>query len=279
MKRGTKMRLKHNKKRNTAFVYEALIRELTKSIIKKHKNKQNVIVSIIKEHFSKGSVLKKELDLYKTIYETRQINKRLAEKVILETKVSYSQIDKKRLFKEQTALINKINKSLSSGLFSSFVPNYRNIASIYSIFNDSVNVKEKIILEEKMIEYMSGESSTENNIQPIDNIVYKSFVSKFNEKYSEELLPEQKSLLTKYISSFSDNGLEMKIFLNEEIGRLKDKLLEYRKVDPIKDDEEMAVKTEKIVNILESFSTRPVVEDDLEIVLTTQKLVSEIEAT
>lgn len=273
------MRLKHNKKRNTAFVYEALIRELTKSIIKKHKNKQNVIVSIIKEHFSKGSVLKKELDLYKTIYETRQINKRLAEKVILETKVSYSQIDKKRLFKEQTALINKINKSLSSGLFSSFVPNYRNIASIYSIFNDSVNVKEKIILEEKMIEYMSGESSTENNIQPIDNIVYKSFVSKFNEKYSEELLPEQKSLLTKYISSFSDNGLEMKIFLNEEIGRLKDKLLEYRKVDPIKDDEEMAVKTEKIVNILESFSTRPVVEDDLEIVLTTQKLVSEIEAT
>ena len=53
------MRLKHNKKRNTAFVYEALIRELTKSIIKKHKNKQNVIVSIIKEHFSKGSVLKK----------------------------------------------------------------------------------------------------------------------------------------------------------------------------------------------------------------------------
>ena len=32
------MRLKHNKKRNTAFVYEALIRELTTSIIKKNKN-------------------------------------------------------------------------------------------------------------------------------------------------------------------------------------------------------------------------------------------------
>ena len=48
------MRLKHNKKRNTAFVYEALVRELTQSVVKNNKNKQNKIVSIIKEHFSQG---------------------------------------------------------------------------------------------------------------------------------------------------------------------------------------------------------------------------------
>ena len=47
------MRLKHNKKRNTAFVYETLVRELTESVVKNNKNKQNKIVSIIKEHFSK----------------------------------------------------------------------------------------------------------------------------------------------------------------------------------------------------------------------------------
>ena len=45
------MRLKHNKKRNTAFVYEALVRELTESVVKNNKNKQNKIVDIIKEHF------------------------------------------------------------------------------------------------------------------------------------------------------------------------------------------------------------------------------------
>ena len=32
------MKLKHNKKRNTAFLYEALVKELTKSIV--HGNKE-----------------------------------------------------------------------------------------------------------------------------------------------------------------------------------------------------------------------------------------------
>ena len=29
------MKLKHNKKRNTAFLFEALVRELTKSVVRK----------------------------------------------------------------------------------------------------------------------------------------------------------------------------------------------------------------------------------------------------
>ena len=61
----TKMRLKHNKKRNTAFVYEALVRELTQSVVKNNKNKQNKIVSIIKEHFGSKTVLKEELKTHK----------------------------------------------------------------------------------------------------------------------------------------------------------------------------------------------------------------------
>ena len=38
------MRLKHNKKRNTAFVYEVLVRELTKSVVKNKKDKQNYLI-------------------------------------------------------------------------------------------------------------------------------------------------------------------------------------------------------------------------------------------
>ena len=77
------MRLKHNKKRNTAFVYEALVRELTESVVKNNKNKQNKIVSIIRDHFSGDSTLKEELELYKTIYETRHIEKTTAEKIVV----------------------------------------------------------------------------------------------------------------------------------------------------------------------------------------------------
>ena len=72
------MRLKHNKKRNTAFVYEALVRELTESVVKNNKNKQNKIVKIIKEHFNISSNLKKELELYRSIYETKEVEKPIA---------------------------------------------------------------------------------------------------------------------------------------------------------------------------------------------------------
>ena len=92
------MRLKHNKKRNTAFVYEALIRELTKSVIKNNKNKQNKIVSIMKEHFSSESALSQELELYKTLYETREIEKRLAERIVVEAKQQYCNLDKRKIF-------------------------------------------------------------------------------------------------------------------------------------------------------------------------------------
>ena len=105
------MRLKHNKKRNTAFVYEALIRELTKSVVKNNKYKQNKIVSIMKEHFAHGTELSKELDVYKSIYETTDLEKNIAEKIISEAKHRYSTLNKGTIFREQSALISKINKT------------------------------------------------------------------------------------------------------------------------------------------------------------------------
>jgi len=68
-----KIKLKHNKKRNTAFLYESLIKELAKSVVYSDKTRQNLISGIIKEHFRKGTTLSKELGLYKQIYETIDI--------------------------------------------------------------------------------------------------------------------------------------------------------------------------------------------------------------
>jgi hypothetical protein len=48
------------------------------------------------------------------------------------------------------------------------------------------------------------------------------FVKRFNETYQHSLLKEQKELLGNFITSFSDNGVGLKVFLNDEIGRLKE---------------------------------------------------------
>ena len=272
------MRLKHNKKRNTAFVYEALIRELTKSVVKNNKHKQNKIVSIMKEHFAQGTELSKELDVYKSIYETKDIEKRIAEKIIVEAKEKYSGLNKGSIFKEQSALINKINKTLSKNIFNNFIPNYKNIATVYSIFQETLPIKDRVLLEENIVEQMSASvQARQEEQQPMDNIIYSTFVSKFNDEYSNKLNENQKELLTKYISSFSDNGLEMKYYLNEEIGSLKDKLQDCKNVPEISEDNSLKNKIDKVYSILDSYKEKEIDTDLIELVLKTQELVEEIE--
>jgi hypothetical protein len=130
------------------------------------------------------------------------------------------------------------------------------------------------LLEESIVENMSASvEQTPDVQQPIDSIVYNTFVEKFNEEYSEVLNENQKQLLNNYISSFTDNGLEMKVYLNEEIGRLKEKLI------TLQETEDLGLKEKfgKVYNILESTKDEEISVKTLEIVLNTQELLEDIE--
>ena len=271
------MRLKHNKKRNTAFLYEALVRELTESVVKNNKNKQNKIVSIIKDHFNTDSVLKEELELYKSIYETRHIEKTTAEKIVYQVKEKHDSLDKKKLFQEQSALINKISRTLSTKLYNNFVPNYKTIASVYSIFQDALPVKDRVLLEENIVEQMSASAeAVQETLQPIDSLVFNTFAQKFNEEYKDLLSENQKALLGNYISSFSDNGIELKVYLNEEIGRIKDSLNALKK-NQIEDNSDLKEKISEVYNVLDNTKQKEIDTETIEIVLNAQQLLEEIE--
>jgi len=273
------MRLKNNKKRNTAFVYEALVRELTKSIIKKDNNKKNKVVSIMKKFYSSGAPLHEELEVYKSIYSCSSLKKATAEKIIMEAKFQYDSLNKEEVYREQTSLIKNINTILSSDIFSNFVPNYKTLASIQSIFNKQNSPKNRVLLEEKLVEFLTSDKKEESfNIKdPIDNLVYKSFVKKFNDKYNKSLTENQKNLLTKYVTSFVDEGMELKIFLNEEIGELKTKIKTLLETDFVSNNSEIKEKTSLVLEKLESFKQKGI--DDILImdVLRVQSLISEME--
>ena len=69
--------IKHNKIKNTEFLFECLSRQVTSDIL--NDVKDSPALKIIKEHFKKGSVLNSELELYKalsskTITETNKID-------------------------------------------------------------------------------------------------------------------------------------------------------------------------------------------------------------
>ena len=107
-------------------------------------------------------------------------------------------------------------------------------------------------------------------------MVYKTLVSKFNDKYDGDLLKEQKQILSYFISSFADNSLELKMFLNEEISRLKKSLNEALQTSEISDDQLMFEKTKKVIAKLDELYTEEINEKVLLTVLKTQTLVGEI---
>jgi hypothetical protein len=273
------MKLKHNKKRNTAFLFEVLVRELTKSVIQKKSNYGIKVSKIIKDHFRKGTTLKKELEIYKSLQENSGLEPYVAEKLIYEAKGQYNRLDKDEIFKEQSSLINKINKELTPEVFSQFVPNYKSIATIHQIFNDSLSPKKKVLLETTILETLtSSEQLNESKESNVDNLVIKKFVERYNRQYqSAALHEEQRKLLQKYVMSFSDNGLDLNIYLNEEIGRLKDILSESSSIKEIAEDAEMVEKNTKIMNILESFKEQAVSIDMVKKVLRMQNLAREIQ--
>ena len=270
------MKIKHNKKRNTAFVYESLIREATVAIIKKETNKKNKIVKIIREYFAPDTLLKKDLDCYRSLYTNQNLDKEISEKILFETKLQRRIIDPQGVFDEQTLLINTVNKEVSPSAFSNFVSNYKTLATISQLFSAKTSPKNRVLLENKIIFNMGLAPKEAKEAEQIDKTVYNVFVEKFNNKYDPQLLEEQKELLNYYVASFSDNALSLKVFLNEEIARLKTKLEEAREVKEISSDKQMLEKTNTIIDKLNSFAKKEISEEILLTIMKTQTLVKEI---
>jgi len=273
------MKLRHNKKRNTAFLFETLVRELTRSVIRQDEKTKKEVVDILKEHFGSGTVLNKELDLYRSLCETQQLSEVSASRLLVEVKEEYKKLDKKKIFIEQSAAIKKMNKNLPKEMFDTFVPNYKNLATVYQIFNGEVTPAKRVLLEDVVLESMTWKPSDKKGGKvQVDNLVIRNFIKKFNQKYVDMLGEGQSKLLQNYILSFSDNGVGLKAFLNEEIGRLKAALSSGMKMEELKQDNNMLSKTKKVITILEDFKSKKINKDSLMQILKIQDLVKEIKS-
>ncbi len=270
------MKTKHNKKRNTAFVYEALIKEATVSIMKGDAERKNKVVGVIKKHFANGTVLKADLECYRALYENQNIDKSTSEKIVKEAKMQKMMIDPTGLFAAQTEMIHDVNKEIDSNVFGNFVPNYKTLATIDQIFNLKIDPKSRVILENEIIEKMVLANEKQETTNEVDGLLLKTFVEKFNKKYSGTLLAEQQELLSRYIASFADNSLSLKMYLNDEIARLKEAVSAAQDNDIFTNDADMSNKAQQILERLESFATEEISEHVLLTVLKTQKLVEEI---
>lgn len=266
--------MKHNKKRNTAFLYECLIKELTKAIVREDKRRQTITKNILKEFFYKGSVLREELCIYNSLLESKELSREFSQRLLTESKKDFDRIDRKRVFNKQTSLINKINKQLGNKAFSNFIPNYKDMATIGLFFqNTKLNARKRIMLENNLISFLGRKEKVLTEMKHLDNLEYKTFVKKFNNAYDKTLQKEQKDLLTNYIVSFSDNGLGLKSFLNEEIGRLKS-AVQQRIVEGSNDPHSENFKKVKVK--LDNYAQTPINQQMVEEIFYIQDLIAEV---
>ena len=270
--------MNHNKKRNTAFLYESLIKELTMSIIKMDNQRKSLIINIIKESFGKNSILKKELEIYNSILENKDsMTQEFSSKFLKETRKDFNNLGRKEVFNAQTRLIESINKNLSNSVFANFVQNYKNIATIGQWFSsDGLNAKSRLLVENKVLSIIIPKTKTDDKMVHIDNLTYRTFVDKFNETYDKSLRENQKLLLTNYITSFSDNGLGLKSFMNEEIGRLKSVLGALIQLNESKYSNGKIVNSRKVLIKLDEFKKTPIDEKMVKQLFFIQDLVEEL---
>jgi len=217
--------------------------------------------------------------LYKDVIGSKDLDFHTAEKILYETRMVYwTGFKNEKVYDEQSEVISKVNKDLSKSVFSNFVPNYKDLATLAQIFNDDLSVKRRVMLEKQIIGNMisKGEESKEK-MKPIDKLTFKTFANKFNSMYGE-LQEEQRRLLTQYIFSFSDDGLSLKVHLNEEIGRLKKIVKDSLEMEEVRSDNVMMDTTKKVISLMEEYKGRDVDETMIQQVLKIQGLVKEIQS-
>lgn len=271
------MKNKHNKRKNTMFLFEILVREISDCLYKKDLERANVAKKIMKQYFAKGTLLEKELQLFEAILSSVGMSSEDAFSILMETKRQHEQLSNEEIANEQLVLAGKIKKYLGKNVFENFVPNFKMIATINQIFSKHVPIKQKILLEKQITAFMTNQPVEKTVLEPIDNIVMKSFMKKFNEKY-QTLGENQKTLLKKYASCFQKNDPDLLVFLEKEVGFIKQKIGNAIKEHAtISKDEFLKERLNRVLDELEKFKKKQPDESMIKKVLKAQNILKEIE--
>ena len=230
--------IKHSKFRNTGFLFELLVRQVTSDILN---NRKGIAEGLLKKYFNSKTELSNELKLYQFIVSEKYNNENRAEKFVDAVIDSRAKLDEKKILKEKYNLIKEIKDNYSIDEFlRSQIPNYKVLASVYKIFEYKVNIdqnydpKDFINTKYALVEHLTGkanntktitESTIETQLKKEDEeirlLTYNVLIENFNKKYTN-LNEQQKGLLKEYINSFTNSDNLKKYVVNEVKVLVKD---------------------------------------------------------
>jgi hypothetical protein len=282
-------KIKHSKFKNTGFIFELLVRQITAEVMSSSKS---IAEKLLKEHFNSKQELSKELKLYQYLINEKYNSESKAEQFINTILEARKKIDEKKLTKEKYNLIKEIKETYNLEQFiKSPISNYKTLASIYKIFETVITdtqyeptdiVSARFTIAENIIN-----SSIQNKDVKIKDAVleeyrkqdddlravsYKLLVESFNNKYSN-LTNDQKGLLREYINNINNTG-KLTEYVSNEITKLLEGLKEVG--SKISDKVTKIKLAETITNIRKIKSVKKIKEQHLSAMMMTYELLKEL---
>ena len=282
-------KIKHSKFKNTGFIFELLVRQITSEIMS---SDNSVAEKILKENFNSKKELSRELKLYQYLINEKYNSESKAEQFINTICEARKRLDEKKLIKEKYNLIKQLKETYDIDEFiKSPVSNYKTLASIYKIFEVSSTeeqydptdiVSSRFTIAENIINtsIQNKDSKIKNAVleeykkqdEDLRAISYKFLVENFNKKY-KNLTSDQKGLLREYINNINNTG-KLNAYVSEEISKLVGGLKEVG--SKITDKVTKIKLTETIANIRKIKSAKRVKEEHLSAMMMTYELLGEL---
>ncbi len=281
---------KHSKFKNTGILFELLTRQITADILS---NKDvSPAKNILFKYFTENKELGKEWQLYQFLLIEKAKNESQADHYISTAISRRIKLDAKKISEEKYNLIKEIKETYPiDKFFKSSIKNYKVNASIYKLFEENCNTKNKFDINEIVqsrnciTEHLIGEKVEEKPLieeeiidiykqqnEEIRLLSYKILTDSLNEKY-KSLDENQKNLLREYINNISNTN-SLDILVKNEVIKIKKELSEIRsKID----NGVVIIKINEAVNQMDKLNTSKGVKDShIMAVLLGYELIKEI---
>ena len=260
---------RHSKYKNTGIVFELLVRQITSDMMR---NQESESVRILKKFYNKKSELLKELNLYKVLYSTKNLNESKGS-IIIDTVLEQSKkLDREKLNKEKYNIVKEIKLKYNiDDFFKNKVKDYKIYASIYTlleIYNNASfkNTDQLLTNKINILEHITSPEVKSvdadidffmNQDKEIRILSFRILLEKFNSQY-QALMPEQRAVLSEYVYNISDT-VTLKKFFNTKFQEIKKVLSEcINKID----DKVTKIKIQELIEVIKPILPNQSIKDE-----------------
>ena len=285
-------KLKHSKYKNAGILFELLVRQVTADILNgQEDSKAN---NILRKYFSESTELGRENRLYRIIMEEKTKDATSADR-LLETIVrTRKKLDEKALNLQKYNLIKEISQNYPvEDFLKGSISNYKLLASIYKVFEESVNavacdpreifkarncIVESIVAAKTPTRLVSEAEKKDlikvyqQQNEDVRLLAYKLLVDSFNEKY-KGLDDRQKILIREYINNVSNTN-SLREHINTEVPIVRKEIMELKaKID----NDVVRIKLDETLNQLDKIAKGTLVkENQITALMLSYELVKEL---